>query len=149
MLKPFGKIHEGETVTGGNGMKKTVIIAALGMAVICSGCMSAAVAFKTNREYTQRIIKGEMKDGIPTVGADLLSLWQAYKLSWQQSPGLTASALFGDVVIAGATVWMSYEQGKTSRSDESTSAAAPNTVSGDIVIFGNYNSIEHVWENEQ
>lgn len=131
-------------------MKKVIAVAMLAGMVLVSGCLSSAVTYKTSREYTQKVIQARVENNTPFLGVDVLGFTQAYLQSWQEHPWLMSGATLGDIGTAVGLALIGYDQGKSKSTDASLGTiAVPNTVSGDIVIIGNQNSVEHVWENQK
>ena len=133
-------------------MKKLFAVVMAGSVLVLSGCVSSYVAYKTNNEHIERAISAKMKGNIPFVGIDLMSISTAYLAAWQDHPVKMAGATLADIGIGYALYAAGQEAGKDNEREAvipSTPAITqPTTVSGQLVIIGDGNSIDYSRETE-
>ncbi len=114
---------------------------------LCSGCVSSLVAYRTNNEHIKNVVQLKQVGNGTFLGVDLMGITTAYLTAWQEHPVMMTGATATDLGIG----YLMYDQGFRAGQDsktESSAAALPQTVSGEVVVIGNQNTVEYVRDNQ-
>lgn len=129
---------------------KTIIVA-LTAAFLCQGCVSGVVAYHTNNEHMQKMVRVKPMGGKLWLSVDMWGLTKAWVQSFVEHPVLMPAAVGLDALIG----YGAYELGRHEGSKDSMALVEaelqtrPYEIHADNVIIGNNNTMNVETSNDQ